>query len=327
MSLVLHFVSRSEGVMDCDLIIIGGGPAGLAASVYASSEGLRTTVVERGQLGGQAGTSSHIANYLGFPQGISGAVLAERAVKQARRFGVVFENDQVVGLAADGPRKLVQLASGRIASCRAVLVATGVQYRRLAVPGVNCFGVFYGSNPREAQTWSGKRVVIVGGANSAGQAAIQLARYASSVVMLARSPLTKSMSQYLVNDIRANANIAVREGEELSAIQAEQATGQLLTLKSGGDLVADATFIFIGAEPKTDWLPVVKDDKGFVLTGPATASPGRYIQPLETSLAGVFCAGDVRHSDIKRVATAVGEGAAAIGQVHAYLAAAAQAAA
>lgn len=308
--------------MDCDLIIVGGGPAGLAASVYAQSEGLATTVVERGQLGGQAGTSSHIANYLGFPNGISGQQLAERAVKQARKFGVLFEQDSVTGLAVDGVHKLVQFASGRIRVCKAVLLASGVQYRRLTVPGINCFGVFYGSNPREVAQWTGKRVVVVGGANSAGQAAVALAGYASHVTMLSRSPLVKSMSQYLAHLIVAHTNIEVLEGAELAQI-IPVATGQALTLADGRTLTSDAVFVFIGAEPKTDWLPVQKDSKGFVLTG---LDLGAGAQPLETSLAGVFCAGDVRHSTIKRVATAVGEGAAAIAQIHQYLAHAADAA-
>jgi len=301
---------------DCDLIIIGGGPAGLAASVYAATEGLRVVVVERSSLGGQAGTSARIINFLGFPKGISGADLTQRAALQARRAGVEFLVDNVVALADDGQHKLVQFKSGVIRACRAVLLATGVQYRKLGIPGVDCFGVFYGSNPHEAPSYLGKRVAIVGGANSAGQAASNFARYAREVLVLSRSPLVKSMSTYLVREL-SQSNVTVREGVELSTVELKLAQ-QVLTLSDGSAELVDAVHIFIGAEPSTSWLHCGKDDKGFILTGhelpKATFS-------LETSLSGVFAAGDVRRSSIKRVGAAVGEGAAAIVQIHSYLAA------
>lgn len=304
--------------MDCDLFIIGGGPAGLAASVYAATEGLKTTIVERGVLGGQAGASSHIANYLGFPKGISGAQLAKRAVTQARACGVSFISDHVTGLAVDGSRKLVQLRSGRIAACKAVLITTGVQYRQLTIPGIHSFGVFYGANPEQAAQWKGKTVTVIGGANSAGQAAVHFAGYAATVHVLSRSPLDKLMSTYLITEFKQRRNIVVIEGVSIASI-ASAGAGQELTLSDGRALLTDGTFIFIGAEPKTDWCPVGKDEKGFICTGLDVTS--RIAQPLETSVPGVFAAGDVRKSLIKRVATAVGEGAAAIAQIHQYLAA------
>lgn len=302
--------------MDCDLFIIGGGPAGLAASVYAATEGLKTTIVERGALGGQAGASSHIANYLGFPKGISGAQLAKRAVTQARACGVSFLSDHVTGLAVDGATKLVQLRSGKIIACRAVLITTGVQYRSLNVPGVNTFGVFYGANPEQAAQWQGKIVSVIGGANSAGQAAVHFAGFCRQVNVLSRSPLDKLMSTYLITEFKSRQNIEVLEGAELASI-APVGACQLLTLKDGREVHTDGTFVFIGAEPKTDWCPVGRDEKGFICTGLDVKA--RTAQPLETSVPGVFAAGDVRKSLIKRVATAVGEGAAAISQIHQYL--------
>lgn len=301
--------------MSCDLLVIGGGPAGLAASVYAASEGLRTTIIERSALGGQASTSSKIANYLGFPSGVSGADLAKRAVRQAKQFGVNCINDAVVGMAPDGAFRLVQRASGVVTRCKACLITTGVRYRTLSVPGIQTFGVFYGANPHEAPSYAGKRVVIVGGANSAGQSAVCFAAHAADVVVLSRSPLVKSMSKYLIDEITAQPNIRVLEGAELAEVvsSADDPRKHVL-LKDGRDITnVSGVFIFIGAEPATDWMPVAKDSRGFILTGEA----GRL--PFETSLPGVFAAGDVRSKSIKRVATAVGEGAAALSHIHTYL--------
>jgi len=298
---------------ECDLVIIGGGPAGLAASIYASTEGLRTTIIERGRLGGQAGSSAHIANYLGFPKGISGADLARKAVAQARNYGVRVEQDNVVAMARDGLRLLIQLASGVVTICRSALIASGVQYRRLTIPGIDSYGVFYGSNPGEAKNYQGKQVAVVGGANSAGQAVVHFSRYAAQVHMLTRSPLAKSMSQYLIDEIAARPNILVREGAEIVACE-PRAAQQALTLNDGSSLLVDGVFIFIGALPTTSWAPCAKNAQGFILTGRDGS------QLLETSIPGVFAAGDVRESPIKRVATAVGEGAAAIAQVHQFLA-------
>jgi thioredoxin reductase (NADPH) len=297
----------------CDLMIVGGGPAGLAASVYAASEGLRTTIIERSNVGGQAGSSSRIANYLGFPGGVSGAELTRKAAKQARQFGVRFLNDRVTAIAQDGHGShAVQLASGRVEVCRAVLICTGVQYRRLSVPGIDAFGVFYGANPHEAASYAGKRVVVIGGANSAGQAAVHFAQWASDVVMLTRSPLAKSMSAYLVNEMAAQPNIRVLEGAEVAQVLAA-GLEQTILLKDGRTVQSCAgIFIFIGAEPGTSWVPVEKDSKGFLVTGAGK-------RPNETSWPGVFAAGDVRASTTKRVATAVGDGAGTIPQVHSYL--------
>jgi len=299
----------------CDLMIVGGGPAGLAASVYAASEGLSTTIVERARVGGQAGTSSKIANYLGFPGGVSGDALTRRAARQARQFGVRFVTDSVVAIAADGAANLIQLASGRVEVCRCVLVCIGVQYRRLDVPGVDTFGVFYGANPHEAHSYAGKRVAVVGGANSAGQAAVHFAKCGClEVIVLTRSALEKSMSSYLITELHAHANIFVREGAEIASITRARSAEQTVVLKNGTVLDTAGVFIFIGAEPKTSWVPVEKDARGFLLTGADK-------RPNETSLPGVFAAGDVRAASIKRVATAVGEGAGTIPQVHSYLAA------
>lgn len=302
----------------CDLLIVGGGPAGLAASVLAASEGLRTTIIEPKMLGGQASSSARIANYLGFPGGITGAQLAARAVRQAKQFGVRVLQDAVVAMAADGAKRLLQLASGQLAVCKTAVLATGVAYRRLDVPGVERFGVFYGANPHEAPAYAGKRVVVVGGANSAGQAAWNFARHASDVVVLARSPLAKGMSAYLVQELLSQPNVRVFEGAEVKAIVAcsDAPSANDVLLKDGTVLPCCAgIFIFIGADPKVGWAAVEKDQKGYIHTG------GDSRLPFETSMPGVFAAGDVRSSTVpKRVSTAVGEGVTAIAQVHSYLA-------
>ena len=317
-----------------DLCIVGGGPAGLAAAVYGASEGLSTVIVEREAPGGQAGTSASIENYLGFPKGLSGADLTMRAVAQVSRFGVemVLARD-VVGIETRGPVHAVILDDGEIES-RAVIVATGVSYRKLDSPGVADLtgrGVYYGATASEATQVAGDVVHVVGAANSAGQAALQLARYAERVVMVVRGPsLAASMSSYLVERIGATSNIEVRFNSEVCAATGE---GHLerLTLRdrrdgATEDVMTGWLFVFIGAQPRTDWLgsTVARDEHGFVLTGTALGDgwvlPDRQPFPLETSVPGVFAAGDVRLDSMKRVASAVGEGAMAVSFVHSYLA-------
>lgn len=305
---------------DCDLVIIGGGPAGLAAAVYAASEGLKTTIVEKApKLGGQAGTSNLIENLIGFPKGISGATLMERSAQQAARFGVKVIHDTCCGVACDGVDKFLQLETSRVLHCAAVLIACGVQYRRLDIPGINgIFGVFYGSNPHELPKWAGKRIAIIGGANSAGQAARGFASHGADTTLFSRSPVTKSMSHYLVNALRREAQVRIVEGELPLAV--EQVGGRKVGLTTNSDAggVFDALFVFIGAEPRTQWFSGQKDSKGFILTGHQVLGDAL---PYETSLPGIFAAGDVRANTSKRVATALGEGAASISAVHTYLAA------
>jgi len=321
-----------------DLCIVGAGPAGLAAAVYGASEGLRTVVVEREAPGGQAGQSAAIENYLGFPKGLSGADLTHRAVAQARRFGaeMVLARD-VVGFETRGPVRAVCFGDGLEVEARAVLVATGVSYRMLDAPGLSDLtgrGVYYGATASEASQCEGDDVYVVGAANSAGQATLNLARFARRVVLLVRSDsLEKSMSSYIVERIRAADNIDVRVRTEvvagrgddhLEAITlADRATG------TEEEVPTNWLFVFIGASPRTDWLggDVVRDEKGFVVTGPdlLARSDVRWPLPrapyvLETSVPGVFAAGDVRLDSMKRVASAVGEGAMSVYLVHRYLA-------
>lgn len=292
----------------CDLAIIGGGPAGLAASIYAASEGLTTTIIEGNRLGGQAGTSAHIANYFGFPHGISGHELTSRAIHQAKSFGVAVEQDHVTAIAADSSTLHIQLASGHVQTCRAALVSIGVQYRKLTIPGVDSFGVFYGSDPSHVDDWTGKHVGVIGGANSAGQAAIHFAKHGVKVDVISRSPIAKGMSSYLISEIGKQSDAIVTEGLELAAIQ--QTGAQLdVTLSDGSARRLDGLFVFIGAVPHTDWITCEKDPQGYLKT-----------TEYQTSLRGVFAAGDVRHSNIKRVAVAAGEGASAVASIHGYLA-------
>ena len=319
-----------------DLIVIGGGPAGLAASVYGASEGLSTLLIEAYAPGGQAGQSSKIENYLGFTAGVKGRDLAQRALRQALRFGAeVVRLLDVAGLEERGGERIVRLAGGSELSCSAAVIATGVAYRRMEAPGVDDLlgrGVYYGAAMTDAESQRDRRVFIVGGANSAGQAALHFAEHAESVTILVRADsLEARMSSYLVNRIRTIDNIEVLTGTEVSAASG---TGQLesLTLSpvGGGEprtVPAEVLFIFIGAVPRTDWLgTVARDERGFVLTGPdlrngLTDWPlNRDPLPLETSMSGVFAAGDVRHGSTKRVASAVGEGAMAVQLVHQYLA-------
>ena len=322
-----------------DLCIVGAGPAGLAAAVYAASEGLRTVVVERDAPGGQAGQSASIENYLGFPKGLSGADLTHRAVAQASRFGaeMVLARD-VVGFEPRGPVRAVRLGGGGEVEARAMLIATGVSYRRLEARGVEelgARGVYYGATPSDAAQCGGEDVYVVGAANSAGQAALNLARFANRVVMVVRAPrLTDTMSHYLVSRIAATDNIEVRLQTRVVAARGE---GHLEVLElcdaaSGttDEVRTNWLFVFIGASPRTDWLGthVVRDAKGFLVTGTdllASADAGRWPLTrapfaLEASMPGVFAAGDVRLDSMKRVASAVGEGAMSVHLVHRYLA-------
>jgi len=319
---------------DYDTIIVGAGPAGLAAAVYAASEGLRTLVIEREAIGGQAGTSSLIRNYPGFSRGISGAELAQRAYQQAWIFGAEFllMNEIAELRGARGGGVVLTLATGDELSARSVLLAMGVSYKRIDVEGAERLigaGVFYGASTAEAQALSGGHAFVVGGGNSAGQAAMHLSRYAERVTIAIRgASLRKSMSSYLLDAIEAEPAIDVREGVEVVASEGESRLSHL-TLREVGSgrterVPADGLFVLIGAEPRTGWLPdtIATDRRGFVLTGPDLGDrwDGRRAPlMLETSMPGVFAAGDVRHRSIKRVASAVGQGAAAIEQVHEFL--------
>ena len=322
-----------------DLVVIGGGPAGLGAAVYGASEGLRTVLVERTATGGQAGQSSRIENYLGFPDGVSGAQLTDRARRQATKFGAeLLTTREVTGLEVHGPARTGRFSDGTAIHAHAVILATGVAYRQLTAPGVSeltGLGVFYGSALTEATSCTGQDVYIVGGANSAGQAAVYLARGASSVTICVRGPsLRKSMSHYLVEQVEKIPGITVRACTEIAEAHGD---GHLerLTLRdsnTGRTEVVDAQwlFVFIGAAPLTGWLDGVvhRDERGFVLAGPDLAAGDerpagwpldRAPYHLETSVPGIFAAGDVRAESAKRVASAVGEGAMAVMLVHRYL--------
>jgi thioredoxin reductase (NADPH) len=318
-----------------DLVIVGGGPAGLAAAVYGASEGLRTVMVEREAPGGQAGQSSRIENYLGFPAGLSGSDLARRGTDQARRLGAELLTIQdAVALRAEGSGRIVELSGGATLSANCVLVASGVSYRQLQVPGFDELtgaGVYYGAAITEARACADQEVVVIGGANSAGQAAVHFAGFARRVTMLVRgASLEASMSHYLIEQLGALPNVEVRT--DTQAVAATGRDGHLASLRirgpeGEGDLRADACFVFIGAQPRTDWLDgvVARDDRGFILAGPDVAAGGgwglsRDPYLLETSVPGVFVAGDVRSRSIKRVASAVGEGSMAVSLVHQYLA-------
>jgi thioredoxin reductase (NADPH) len=318
-----------------DLVIVGGGPAGLAAAVYGASEGLRTVMVEREAPGGQAGQSSRIENYLGFPAGLSGSDLARRATDQARRLGAELVTVQeAVALRVEGSGRLVELTGGGVLSANTVLVASGVSYRKLDAPGfaeLTGAGIYYGAALTEAQACEDQHVFVIGGANSAGQAAVYFSSHAARVTMLIRADsLTKSMSQYLIEQIAAIPNIELRTRSQ--AVAAEGVDGHLRALRirgsDGTETVeeADACFVFIGASPRTDWLEgvVARDERGFILAGPDVRDHGwplsRDPYALETSVPGVFVAGDVRMRSIKRVASAVGEGSMSVSLIHEYLA-------
>jgi thioredoxin reductase (NADPH) len=316
-----------------DLVVVGGGPAGLAAAVYGASEGLKTVMVEREAPGGQAGQSSRIENYLGFPAGLSGSDLARRATDQARRLGAeLLTVKEAVGLRVEGAARLVQLSGGGTLSASCVIVASGVSYRQLDTPGfpeLTGAGVYYGAAMTEARGCSEQHVVVIGGANSAGQAAVYFSGYAAKVTMLVRgTSLEKSMSHYLIEQIAAQPNIEVRTGSSATAAESEQERLQRLRIQGpeGEETIeADACFVFIGASPRTDWLEGVlaRDERGFILAGRDAQANGWPLQRepyvLESSVPGVFVAGDVRARSIKRVASAVGEGSMAVSLIHEYL--------
>jgi len=322
-----------------DLVIAGGGPAGLAAAVYGASEGLKTLLIEREAPGGQAGTTSRIENYLGFPSGLSGADLARRALAQATRLGAeVLTPQAVTSLALDDRYKVLTLGDGAQVSCQALLVATGVEYRTLTLPDADRLagsGIFYGAATTEAAFYRGQRVAVVGGGNSAGQAAVYLARFAEQVTLLVRgASLEATMSAYLVAQIAQTPNISVRLGVAVTAVSGDQALEGIVVTDSetkvGEPLEVAAMFVFIGQAPRTDWLGgmVERDPGGFIVTGPALARSGErppgwplVREPfiLETSVPGIFCAGDVRSRSVKRIASAVGEGSMAVQFVHQHL--------
>ena len=305
-----------------DVLIVGAGPAGLAAAVYASSEGLRALVVEHESIGGQAGSSSRIRNYLGFQRGVSGRDLATRAYQQAWVFGTEFVVlREVTGLRSASGGHVATISDGTEIEARSVVLAMGVEYRRLGIAALEALagtGVFYGASPSEARQFTGGDVFVVGGANSAGQAAVHLSRYAASVTIVHRGPsLEAGMSRYLVDEIGSKANVRVRLSTEVVDGAGDDRL-ERITLRDGSGrtetVAADALFVLIGAQPRTAWLPedVERDDHGFVVTG-------RGERMYETSVPGVFAIGDVRAGSVKRVASAVGEGSVVIQQVHRYL--------
>jgi thioredoxin reductase (NADPH) len=323
-----------------DLVAVGAGPAGLAAAVYGASEGLRTLLLDRHSPGGQAGSSSRIENYLGFPAGVSGSELTRRALAQAQRLGSEFLAPlEVTGVTVDGGYKHLALSDGRELITRTMLVATGMFYREHPAPGVAEHagaGVYYGAATTEAPAFTGRRVVVIGGGNSAGQGAMHLARYAKEVqIVIRRADLRETMSQYLVEQIGKTANIRLTARTELASVEGEGHV-ERVTLRSLEDgschsEETDAVFIFIGTRPRTDWLPaeVLRDAKGFVLTGRDLMAADAYARtwkepreplPLETSVPGVFAAGDVRAGAMNRVASAVGEGSMVVRLAHDYLA-------
>jgi thioredoxin reductase (NADPH) len=321
-----------------DLVIVGGGPAGLAGAVYAASEGLRTVLIERNTPGGQAGRSSSIENYLGFPSGISGADLARRATTQARRFGAeILAAQEVVGIQRNDPYRTIRLGDGSELSCYAILYAAGMEVRHLDAPGVSGLtgaGVYYGSALTEAATYRGRDVFIVGGANSAGQGAMFFSRYARKVTILVRGSGLTAMSQYLVDRIQETANVEVLTGTTVAGVRGTNRLEGVMLADAASDrtreVPADALFIFIGMAPRTKVLAdlVTSDSGGFILPGIDLMTDGKRPEgwtadrdpfPYETSAPGIFAAGDVRHGSGKRVAAAVGEGSATIGIVHRYL--------
>jgi thioredoxin reductase (NADPH) len=322
-----------------DLAIVGGGPAGLAAAVYGASEGLHTVMVEREAPGGQAGMSSRIENYLGFPNGLSGGDLARRAVVQARRFGVeILSPQEVVGVRTEGSYRILRLADGIEISCHALMIATGVQWRRLEAPGIDRLqgaGVYYGGGATEALACKGEIVYIVGGANSAGQAAMNFAKFAERVVILVRGDsLASTMSQYLIDQIKEMPNIQLWAHASVNEVHGETHLEEVSVLCSDTNKLervsATSMFIFIGALPRTEWLGnlVERDERGFLLTGPDLIRDGQRPKGwaldrdpflLETNVPGIFAVGDVRHGSVKRVASGVGEGSVAVQFIHQYL--------
>jgi thioredoxin reductase (NADPH) len=322
-----------------ELAIVGGGPAGLAAAVYGASEGLKTVIVEREAPGGQAGMSSRIENYLGFPVGLSGGDLARRAVAQAKRFGVeILAPQNVVGLRPEGPYRIIKLADGSEISCHALMIATGVQWRKLDAPGIDRLqgaGVYYGGGATEALSCKGEIVYVIGGANSAGQAAMNFAKYAERVVILVRGDsLSSSMSQYLIDQIKETPNIQIWNHASVAEVHGDTHLEEVSVLCTDTNKVervpAGSMFIFIGALPRTDWMGdiVERDERGFLLTGPDLKQEGKRPKKwsldrdpflLETNVPGIFAVGDVRHGSVKRVASGVGEGSVAVQFIHQYL--------
>jgi thioredoxin reductase (NADPH) len=322
-----------------DLIIIGAGPAGLGAAVYGASEGLRTALIEKQATGGQAGTSSLIENYLGFPNGVSGAALAHRATAQAIRFGTeILSAQEVVRVYVEEPYRIVVLDDGTELSCHALLIATGVSVRKLDLPDMERLtgaGIYYGAAITEAVHYRGEHICVVGGANSAGQGAMFFSRYAKEVTMLVRaSSLEQGMSQYLVDQIKATDNIEVRLHTEVTSVIGDRQLEALTVLHKDTDeyetLATKALFLFIGAVPHSDLVAgvVERNSAGFILVGSDLLRNGKRPKgwnlrrdpyPLETSVPGIFAVGDVCQGAVRRVATAVGQGAMAIGMVHQYL--------
>jgi thioredoxin reductase (NADPH) len=322
-----------------DVIIVGAGPAGLGGAVYGASEGLRTLMIDKEATGGQAGTSSRIENYLGFPKGLSGADLAQRATAQARRLGAeILTAQEVIRVRAEDPYRYVALGDGTELCCRALVIATGVTVRKLDVPGVECLtgaGIYYGAALTEAAHYRGEHVVVVGGANSAGQGAMFFSQYARKVTMLVRATtLEKGMSQYLVNQINATENIEVLLGTEVVEVTGTGRLEAITIVNRETDeiqkLPTAAMFLFIGAVPHSDLVAgvVERNRAGFIITGADLIQDGRRAKNwklkrdpylLETSVPGIFAAGDVRQGAVRRVASAVGQGAIAISLVHQYL--------
>jgi thioredoxin reductase (NADPH) len=322
-----------------DLVIVGAGPSGLAAAVYGASEGLRTLLLDRHAPGGQAGSSSRIENYLGFPTGVSGSELTRRAVTQAQRLGAeLLVPLEVTAVSIDGGYKHITLSDGREIVTRTLLAATGMAYREHPAQGVaehTGAGVYYGAATTEAPAFRDRRVLVVGGGNSAGQAAMHLARYATEVqIVIRRESLRDTMSQYLIDQIEKTSNIRLRTRTEIECVGGSGHV-ERVTLKTLEGVIEmeeiDAVFVFIGTKPRSDWLPaaVVRDPKGFVLTGRDLMTDPSYARvwkepreplPLETSVPGLFAAGDIRANAMNRVASAVGEGSMAVRFVHDYLA-------
>ncbi|MGA8270331.1 MAG: FAD-dependent oxidoreductase [Candidatus Sulfotelmatobacter sp.] len=322
-----------------DLAIVGGGPAGLAAAVYGASEGLHTVMIEKEAPGGQAGMSSRIENYLGFPMGLSGGDLARRAVVQAQRFGVeILSPQEAVGVRLEGSYRIIKLADGSEISCHALMIASGVQWRRLEAPGIDRLqgaGIYYGGGATEAMACKDETVYVVGGANSAGQAAMNFAKYAERVVILVRGDsLASTMSQYLIDQIKETHNIQLWAHASVSEAHGETHLEEISVLCTDTGkterVPASSMFIFIGALPRTDWLVeiVERDERGFILTGPDLIRDGQHPKGwtlerdpflLETNVPGLFAVGDVRHGSVKRVASGVGEGSVAVQFIHQYL--------
>ncbi len=322
-----------------DLAIVGGGPAGLAAAVYGASEGLKTVMIEREAPGGQAGMSSRIENYLGFPSGLSGSDLARRAVAQAQRFGVeILSPQEVVGIRLEGSYRMLKMADDNEISCHALMISTGVQWRKLLAEGIDRLqgaGIYYGGGATEALACKGEVVYVVGGANSAGQAAMNFAKYAERVVILVRGDsLASTMSQYLIDQVKDTANIQIWAHASLVEAHGTTHLEEISVLCADTNkterVPASSMFIFIGALPRTDWLAglLERDERGFILTGPDLIRDGQHPKGwtlerdpylLETNVPGIFAVGDVRHGSVKRVASGVGEGSVAVQFIHQYL--------